>query len=266
MHRALKLKARLVGTPLEPVALKLRWVAGYPNRRRHPEQLRMFLDDTYIEKALEAIVEPTWNCIDAGAHIGSRTARFCALAPRGAHIAIEPTPEKAEWLGKRFPTVTVHQVAVSDFEGTATFHDHGAEGAYSSLGDTGGQPVRSYDVDVKTIDGLVDPGTDYHFLKIDVEGAELPALRGAKGLLDRSRPIVLFECGVESALAAFDYDRTDLHSFFTERDYEIRSTEDFVFGKAPMDVGEFVKAGQYPFPGFNYFASPLENPPTRIVH
>lgn len=262
----LSLKARILGTRVEPIAHRLRWAAGYPGRRRHPEQWRMHLEDTYIEHAFRALIQPDWNCIDAGAHIGSRTARFRSLAPKGAHIAIEPTPDKAGWIRDRYPDITVHQVAVSDFDGTATFHDQGARGAFSSLGTSGGDAVHRYEVDVRMIDGLVDPGRDYQFVKLDVEGAELPALRGSVELLDRSRPIVLFECGIREAFDAFDYDRPDLHRFFTDRGYEIRSTEDFVFGKSPMGVDEFVKAGEYPFPGFNYFATPADRPPTRIIH
>lgn len=228
----------------------------------------MQLEDRYIDRALESLIAPDWNCIDAGAHIGSRTARFRALAPEGLHIAIEPTPDKADWLRNRYPDVVIHEVAVSDFEGTATFHDHGADGAYSSLGAVADNTavVRSYEVAVRRIDDLVDPERNYQFLKIDVEGAELPALRGAGALIDRCRPIVLFECGVAGALAAFDYDRRDLHAFFVDHGYAIRSTEDFVFGRAEMSVDEFVKAGEYPFPGFNYFASPADREPQRIIH
>ncbi len=103
-------------------------VGGLIHRWRRPEQWRMQLESRYIDLAKSALIEPGWNCIDVGAHIGSMTDRFRRLTPGGAHLAIEPAPDKAAWLRWRFPDVTVRQVATSDRDGTAIFDDCGHGG------------------------------------------------------------------------------------------------------------------------------------------
>lgn len=52
------------------------------------------------------------------------------------------------------------------------------------------------------------------FIKCDVEGHELPAFRGAAGVIERQRPIVLFECHHEEA------ERGEVFRFLTDRGYE----------------------------------------------
>jgi hypothetical protein len=102
-------------------------------------------------------------------------------------------------------------------------------------------------------------------IKIDVEGAELPALRGGAQLLARFRPDIVFECAEDSGLEAFGYTRADLHDFFTDTGYDVWLVRDHVFGRGPMGRDEFVRAGTYPFPGFNYVARPAGTEATRIL-
>jgi FkbM family methyltransferase len=54
------------------------------------------------------------------------------------------------------------------------------------------------------------------FIKCDVEGHELPAFRGAAGVIERQRPIILFECHQQDA------ERGEVFRFLTDRGYEGR--------------------------------------------
>jgi FkbM family methyltransferase len=173
-------------------------------------------------------------------------------------------------------------VAVSDTPGTVTFYDAVDQSGFSGLrrpvvGDPdnpgSGSTIRSYDVDCETLDRLfvtgdgtapVDP-VPVDLIKIDVEGAELPALRGGEQLLATYRPDIVFECAEDSGLEAFGYTRADLHDFFTDADYHVWLVRDHVFGRGPMGRDEFVRAGTYPFPGFNYVARPAGTEATRIM-
>jgi hypothetical protein len=59
-------------------------------------------------------------------------------------------------------------------------------------------------------------------MKVDIEGAELPALRGAADTIDRTRPHVICEFNSRTA-EAFGYDPMEIVRFFSEeiRGYEV---------------------------------------------
>lgn len=259
----LRLKLALVGTRIGRVAQRARWLAHSGRRRRHPELWDFYLDDERIELALEQLIEPTWNCVDCGSHVGSILAQFRVLAPRGRHVAIEADGRKAAALTRRFSDVDVHAVALGSDAGWADFLVDRARPGFSRLLPNGGASAdRSVSVPVARLDDLIDHDVD--LIKIDIEGAELPALRGAKGLLSRCTPVLLFECGTDESLEQFGYDRSELYSLLVDEfGYSVHSLTDFLYGRPPMTLAEFHKAGLYPFPGFNYLALPAGTPVDR---
>lgn len=262
----LYLKHVAVATPLEPIGRRLRWLAGVPQRFRHPELWDLYLEDRRTRTALAALVEPGDTCVDVGAHIGSTLAELCRLAPGGSHHAFEPVPYKARWLRRKFPSVTVVEAATSDENGVARFFDAVDRPGFSSLQrPVGDHRIRNYEVEVVRLDDELAELERIDLLKIDVEGAELPTLRGANDLLRRHRPVVLFECGPDLQLQHFGYKRPDLFDFFSELGYDLYSIVDHVYGRAPMTPESFHKAATYPFRGFNYLALPAGTAVTRLL-
>lgn len=144
----------------------------------------------HLEAALAFVTD--WSlAVDGGAHVGSwsraMSARFEVVH------AIEPHPEhlmclKANIWGN--PKVVVHEVALGEAPGIATMReDLRYEG-----GNTGGRHIYETgvgDIKIVTLDSLELPSLG--FLKLDVEGYEAYALRGAAQTLDRFRPIVMIE-------------------------------------------------------------------------
>jgi FkbM family methyltransferase len=146
------------------------------------------------------------------------------VAPLGHHVAVEPLPDHAAALARRFPDVTVHGCAASDTSGDATFLTWPEAPAYSSLEWVPPRPEtrhvypagddRAHALTVRTarLDALLPADLDVALIKIDVEGAETRVLDGAAGTLERCRPIVALEhslaCLRHGGIAGDDvYDR-----------------------------------------------------------
>lgn len=253
----LHLKHLAVDTPLSRVGQRVRWIAQTPQRMRHPELWDMYLEDGRIKLALTELIGPDDNCVDVGAHIGSMLAEMRHLAPNGSHVAFEPTPMKARWLRKKFPDVEVIEAATAEEPGVALFYDDIDRPGFSGLErPVDDSTIRNYEVRVACLDDELQHRDRIDFLKIDVEGAELPTLRGADAVLARHKPVVLFECGTDPHLQRFGYKRADLFHFFGDRGYDLYSIVDFIFARHPMTSDSFDKAGTYPYQGFNYLALP----------
>lgn len=259
-------KQLVVGTPLGRVGKRLRWLADGPSRHRHPELWDLYLEERRTTVALAALVRPDSVCIDVGAHIGSILAEFGRLAPNARHVAFEPAPHKARWLARRFRSVRVIEAAVSDEPGTAPFYDDVRRPGFSGLrSPVDRTKIRRYQVRVVTLDHELADLDRIDLIKIDVEGAELHALRGGDATLVRHRPAVLFECGPSAQLQQFGHKRVDLFDFFSERSYDVYSMIDFVYGRHPMTRESFDKAGTYPYRGFNYVALPADVQVRRLL-
>jgi len=144
--------------------------------------------------------------IDAGANRGSFTAAVLAMAdaagvPVTVH-AFEPGPEAAAALAGRFanePRVTIVRAAVSDVEGTAPLFDAAGASQCASLIK---RDPRAHDdppqVAVTTLAAYLGRTglSRIDFLKLDIEGAELEALRGLGARLEPATiATILFEYG-----------------------------------------------------------------------
>lgn len=172
--------------------------------------------ENYILDELKKQTEPlTSKCIwDIGAHIGYHTLSFAkAVGKTGKVVAFEPNPDNLAILKKNITTnqdlassIMVRGEALSDTIGTQKMS---VSKNKSSASSTGGYlqnvkpplPSSSYaefeniTIQTTTIDQLIKgagiPTPD--ILKIDVEGAELHVLQGARKLLESVKPILIIE-------------------------------------------------------------------------
>jgi FkbM family methyltransferase len=139
---------------------------------------------------------------DIGAHAGNRTRAFAAIGCRV--VALEPHPDFAYLLRTAFARssrVRVVEAAVGGAPGRATLHVSDLTPTVTTLAhtwraaranDPGFSRVRwnrSVDVEVTTIDALVERFGTPAFVKLDIEGGESAALGG----LMRPIPALSFE-------------------------------------------------------------------------
>lgn len=125
---------------------------------------------------------------DLGAHAGY----FALLAAwRGCRVvAVEPLPRNVHYLRRHFELnrcpLTLVESALSDHEGTERLDTH-AGAAFAEIADHG-QPVPC-----TTLDALVyrEGHPIPTVMKVDIEGSEARAFRGARRVLEQARPVVL---------------------------------------------------------------------------
>jgi FkbM family methyltransferase len=141
--------------------------------------------------------------VDAGAHLGHLTLRLGrAVGPAGRVHAFECDPRLAGRLREHVALnaldhVRVHELALLDRDDEeVTLHLTEQLGWSSVAGEmwdvTGQTTVRAVTLDRYAADAGIDPDR-LGFVKVDVEGAELAALRGMRATLGATRAAVLVE-------------------------------------------------------------------------
>ena len=140
------------------------------------------------------------SVLDVGANHGVYALSMAReVGPGGRVLAIEPAGETAARLRASasengFSQLHVLQCAISDHEGTAVLHT-GSSSELSTLGAASHAARGSESVRLTTLDACVAEHrwTDIAFVKMDVEGEEIRALEGARGLLERDEPLWMVE-------------------------------------------------------------------------
>ena len=248
-----RVAAQLIGTPLQRPAEWLRHFLGARERRAHPEMAEIHAEEGRIDTIMRRVIGPATHCIDIGCHLGTYLQKMVTLAPRGRHLAFEPVPEKAAWLQRKFPRVSVRPVALGDSAGSVSFFVGEAQTAYSGLARRSvAGPTRQLQVERQRLDEAVPEGAGIGFIKLDVNGGEFAVLRGARRLLARDRPIVLL--GVtRQGLDEYGETVEELHRFVeSELGYRIYLPKDFLSAGPPLSAEHLARSMLYPFEAFNY--------------
>jgi len=144
---------------------------------------------------LQRLLKPGDRVLDLGAHIGLVSL---AAAKIGCEVlAVEACPRNAALLRASarcngFHRLRIVHAAIGDRTGTASFSPHGPFGhVYSPVTDMPRIEVPA----VRGDDLLAEVGWErVDFIKLDVEGSEIAALRGLENLLTRAAaPPILYE-------------------------------------------------------------------------
>ncbi|HYC78271.1 MAG TPA: FkbM family methyltransferase, partial [Planctomycetota bacterium] len=102
------------------------------------------------------------------------------------------------------------------------------------------EKIATLTVRIETLDGALPPERPVAFVKIDVEGAELAVLRGARRTLARWRPHVVFEHG-RGAADRYDAAPQDVFDLLESCGLATSLLERRLAGRAPLSRSEFVR-------------------------
>lgn len=179
-----------------------------------------------IAPALD-VLSPGATFIDIGANIGFYSMlALQRVGPNGLVVCFEIDERPLTCLRKTvliqgLSNVVIVEAAISDRDGTLSYVAQ-SESGHNRVNYSGdGSGIRCI-----TLDSWVSARrlSRVDVIKIDVEGAELAALNGAKRVLQQYRPVVVCEASEDTA-ANFGYGVADLSDALRALSYDIAFVE-----------------------------------------
>lgn len=179
--------------------------------------------DVVMVQLLRRLLRPGDVYVDAGANLGLFTMLAARqVGPTGSVFAFEPVPSTFERLSEHVSRnelihVTALPKACGSEPGEATIHLFAdAPIGHASLAELDNKTVsQATKVEVVRIDDVVDRPAK--FVKVDVEGAEWGAVKGAERVLTaNARPHIVMEVNVGAA-AAFGHHPMQVVDWILER-------------------------------------------------
>ena len=184
--------------------------------------------------ALSTFIEPGATFVDAGANLGEITLYAAKrVGRRGRVIAFEPDPRMHArcahniGLNKFGDYVRLIDKGLSDrterrpiYAASTIYKDGSPHDGLGTIYKSGDREKQVALVDLVTLDDYVRGHALDRLdgIKLDIEGAELPALRGAEATLKRFRPWLVIEIG-EATCSAAGYKATDVTDYLERFGY-----------------------------------------------
>jgi FkbM family methyltransferase len=139
----------------------------------------------------------TASYVDVGFHKGEMLKLALKLAPKGEHFGFDPLPTFYSKLKKEIKSyVTLFEVAVSNKIGEEQFFYVESNPSFSGLKKRlypKKEKITEINVKTDTLDHLLSEVQSIDLIKIDVEGGEYNVIEGARNILFKHKPVILFE-------------------------------------------------------------------------
>lgn len=184
--------------------------------------------ETHILKEIMNHVHDGDTVIDIGANIGHHSLFMSRLVgENGKVVAFEPITYIREQFEKsirlnNMKNIVVESVAIGEKESTEKIHFNEGSVASSSIVNSYGSN-KGEDIHVVTLDSFsLTPS----FIKLDIEGYELFALKGGEQTISRNRPVILMEYSPIYYRASNKTHSEEIISFFHKHNYDIYDIED----------------------------------------
>ena len=191
-----------------------------------------YVNDTeFFSQYYSLVVRKDADIVDVGFNVCMQADLVLPLTT-GKVIGFEASKQIHDFVVNKYKNnnrVHLYNVAVSNSTGTADFYDTELWGA-GSLKQTAGMIASRAEehkittVEVGRLDDLLSQEDNIGLIKLDIEGAEILALDGARNLLERNRPFIVMEY-CHNALA-FEFngkpiDQMTLYDFAKQIGYKV---------------------------------------------
>ena len=147
-----------------------------------------------LKKALKA---PESVFIDVGSHRGAVLDLALKIAPKGDHYAFEAIPAFYEKLIPKFKNfVYLKNTAITNYIGETEFTVVESNPSLSGIKERDypkSEKIIKIKLPTDTLDNALSGCQDVDVIRIDVEGGEYDVIDGAKEIIFKHNPIILFE-------------------------------------------------------------------------
>ena len=158
------------------------------------------------------LLSPGMCVLDIGANIGFFAMLSSRLVGSNGHVvAVEPNPRNVRLLESSrrqngIANMTVLQVAAGRANGLLVLHTSYSNGTTASLPSDVAEIMGAETVPAIRLDDLLPAERKLDLIKIDVEGAEYPALQGCEAAIRRDWPHIIseFSPGLMPGIAGID--------------------------------------------------------------
>lgn len=200
--------------------------------------------DRQTRQVIAKVCRHDSNCIDVGCHKGEVMDIILRCAPDGKHFGFEPIPSMYDSLKKKYDGTNceIINLALSEQKGTTSFNYVISNPAYSGMKERkyekSDEVIEKIDVKTDRMDNVIPITLPISLIKIDVEGAEYQVLKGATGILEKQRPVIIFEHG----LGASDFYGTTpamIFDLFDEFGYKISTMKSWLGSGGSFSKAEF---------------------------
>lgn len=203
------------------------YVTRHPFYDRLPQRLGAFIRKTYGMLV----------CVDVGANIGDTVAAFCQRED-DFFLAIEPNLKFNTLLRKNWssmPNVLVSSDLCTAESGSASYTIREKKGSASFVPDVQGRALNG-----RALDEVVDefaPAKGVNVLKVDTDGYDFDVLAGAKKVIAKTHPAILFECDACGDAQYMERCLQTLAGFKTEgySDFLLYDNYGYLMGRHALD-------------------------------
>jgi FkbM family methyltransferase len=212
-----------------------------------PTRYYKYYEDNYESggfKFIEQSVKPGNLVFDIGGHIGLYAVAFGKLVGKSGRVySFEPTPSTNRILRQTIAlnnldqTVSVQNKAVSAADGETYFYisDDLTDNSNSLVNFEKSRTVKGVKVSLTSVDSFAQQlQAKVDFIKIDTEGAELDALRGARNTMLKDRPICILALHPHQIVSKGD-SLAEIWDIISSYDYEVS------FNSNPIDKDWFCR-------------------------
>lgn len=217
------------------------------NQRKYPQLailsfdhigLRINIDGRYERDSLNFVkdflfniigIEKNTTVLDVGANIGNHSVFFSFYFDKV--ISFEPNPStyfllEYNSVGRN---IIPHNYGLSDCENSVLFFQNKINTGGSKIIESSNSEGDNIRINVRRLDDIIDDKENISLIKIDVEGHEFQVLNGAKRIINRNNPVILFEQGKEGIKNG----RSNVINLLSDLGYEFYvSQERFYFGES----------------------------------
>jgi FkbM family methyltransferase len=175
------------------------WVLKHDTHfSRWIEQAQRLDHDQPVLQKLAPHIKPGTVVYDLGAALGDHTIFYLNLVgPKGVVVAIEPHPLQFECLRRNCPAALCLPYCVGETRDDVwLFHEPDCIGGSRLIDPATQWPMTKHRR--ITVDEDCVIGGQVSFMKIDIEGCEPEALRGARQTIMHNRPVIWIEINPEA--------------------------------------------------------------------